>query len=110
MIFQTEKAGENSTYFLTAGFTNSNGDSVTPTSIKWSLTDIAGNTINSRADQVVTPAANIVVTLSGDDLALADEDKPVRILTVTWVYDDAPLSQTGLTVIEQTAFEIEALT
>jgi hypothetical protein len=81
------KATEESTYIVTAAFTDADDSAVTPTSVTWTLTDTRGNIINTREDVVVTPASTITIVLTGDDLGM-DEigDEAKRIITVNAVY------------------------
>ena len=81
------KAVEASTFVINAAFTDEDDAAVTPSSITWTLTDAAGNVINSRQDVVVdTPAASIDIVLFNADLAIAGQDRK-RVLTVDAVYD-----------------------
>jgi len=108
--FLNIKAVEQSTFFITAAFTNSAGNSVVPNNLTWTLTDKDGNIINSREGEVIaTPAASVTIMLSGDDLELPDIDDPVRVLLIEGDYDDAPTSETGVPIKEQAVFEIENL-
>jgi len=81
-------AKERSTYIITASFTDEDGTAVVPTSVKWSLTDSAGNIINSRAEEVETPASSVAIVLSGKDLEHGGDDLP-RVVTVKALYDSA---------------------
>jgi len=94
---------EKSAGVITVAFKDEDGDDLTPTSIKWTLTTTDGVTIINEREQkaVVTPAASIEILLSGDDLALLTaevSDRTVaRKLTIEAVYDsdlgdDLPLN------------------
>lgn len=61
-------AVEGGSVFVTAAFTDRNGDAVTPDSVTWSLCDDDGNIINSREDESVTPGESVTFLVSGDDL------------------------------------------
>lgn len=97
-------AKDQSTYQVTAAFTDAAGDSVVPSAITWTLTDRDGTVINSREDvAVATPAASIDIVLSGDDLKYSDGAK--RILTIEATYDsdegsDLPLKQESVIKID----------
>jgi len=58
---------------------DSAGDLTTPTSVTWTLTDLAGTVINSRTNVSATPGNPTRITLSGDDLALTDQTKAYEI-------------------------------
>jgi len=65
------EATEKSTIGLVCAFTDEDGDAVVPDWIKWTLTDLSENIINSREQEsVVTPAASVTIALSGVDLAI----------------------------------------
>lgn len=86
-------AKEESTYIVTATFTDENGVAVVPVSIKWTLTDTAGIVINGKLDVVVpVPAASVDILLQGLDLAILVTDissNPTRIITVEATYNSA---------------------
>jgi len=94
-------ADEESTYLVTAAFTDAAGDAVTPNAntIKWTLSDMEGTVINSRNNVVIASATSVDIVLSGDDLALQTGETGTvkRLLTVVAVYDstegtDLPLN------------------
>jgi hypothetical protein len=101
----TTKAKDKSTYIVTCSFKDENGNDVTPNTITWKLTDDAGNIINSRTAQTVTPAAAVDIVLSGNDLKYSDG--PVRILTVEATYNS--LLGTNLPLNEEVKFNISDL-
>lgn len=84
------------------------GDPVTPTSLAWTLTDQAGNTINSRADVAIDPAvASGTILLEGDDLALQAGETgryAWRIVTLVAAYNSDLGS--GLALIEEVWFRV----
>lgn len=80
---------ERSTVALVTSFRDEAGELVTPTEIKWSLTDGDGNVVNSRQAVDVAPASSVTVVLSGDDLALAQGDDGRRQVVVRATYDGA---------------------
>jgi len=65
---QLKVARKGSTYVVTVDFENEDQEEMTPTTILWKLTDTGGDIINSREDEVATPAASVNVVLSGNDL------------------------------------------
>ncbi len=74
-------------YFITAAFSDDDG-AFTPNTITWSLSDLAGNIINSREDvSIVTPAESNIIVLGADDLAASDGYD--RLITFNYVYDSA---------------------
>lgn len=86
-------------------FTDTNGTAVAPNTLTWSLLDPNGNILNSREDVTITPAASVVIILTGDDLAfLAGESgNALRFLLLKGTYhsstlgNDVPLrAQCGL--------------
>ena len=65
-------AVENSSYLIRLDATDELGQSVTPKTGTWSLTDLDGTVINSRDEVVISSlAATMYVLLTGDDLALS---------------------------------------
>jgi hypothetical protein len=78
---------ERSTVALATSFRDEAGELVTPTEIKWALTDGDGNVVNDRAAVDVAPASQVTVVLSGDDLALAAGDDGRRQVVVRATYD-----------------------
>ena len=103
----TTHAVEQSTYKVTAAFTDDDGVSVVPTSIVWTLTDSSGTVINSRQDVSITPASSVTIALTGDDLALTSDADAVRIVTIEAVYTSD--LGTGLTLKDSCRFVIDNL-
>jgi len=103
------RATEESTYVVSAAFTDEDGDDLIPTSITWTLTDIDGTVINEREDvEVGTPAATVYIVLTGDDLEVTTGSaNPVRIVTVSAVYNSTYGS--GLYLKAAATFEVENL-
>ena len=91
MIRLDERAKELSTYVIVVSFTDEEGDPVVPNTIVWSLIDRHGTIINDRDEESETPAAEVSIVLSGDDLQiLAGEELKsavVRNLVVEAEYD-----------------------
>jgi hypothetical protein len=102
-------ATEESTYVVTAVFTDEDGDAVTPNpGLKWTLTDDRGTVVNSRQDVAVASASTIYVVLSGDDLQiLSDTDIGVRIVTVEGTYDSS--YGTNLSIKDSCKFTVDNL-
>lgn len=82
---------------ITIAFQDLSGNAVIPDTdtIKWTLTNnpnasIAATVINNRQNVAVTSAASINITLSGADLALltGEEGQALRIITITYTFDD----------------------
>lgn len=105
-ILNTE-AVEGGTMVVNWAFVDEDGNSATPDSMAWSLSDEAGNIINSREAVALTPAAAVDIVLSGADLAL-DGGTPgkyyKRILSLAATYDSAAGS--SLPYREEVAFKI----
>lgn len=85
MVHLSTLANDQSTYIVTATFTDAAAAAVTPDSVVWSLTDAAGTVINSRTAVSATPGSSVAIVLSGGDLDYSDG--AIRILTVYAVYD-----------------------
>lgn len=101
----TTHAVEESTFIITASFTDEDGNAVTPSTLKWTLTDDAGNVINSREDVSIAPASSVDIVLSGDDLALSGYGPAFRILTIEGTYSsdagsDLPLKDSVKFVVD----------
>ena len=68
-----EIADELDTCVITVSFTDEAGDAMTPDAgLKWSLTDMVGNVVNSLADVAITPDTSIEIVLTGADLSLLE--------------------------------------
>lgn len=87
----TDRLAEKSTGVFTCAFKDEDGQAITPTSATWTLTDTAGEVVNSRDEvAIVSLATSVDIVLSGDDLAISDGfegSAEERILTVEAVYD-----------------------
>lgn len=99
-------AVEESTYVITATFTDEDGTSVVPSSVTWTLTDNRGNVINSRSAVSATPAASIDIVLTGDDLAIGTNGTD-RVVTIDATYNSD--AGTGLKLKEECEFSIHNL-
>jgi hypothetical protein len=96
---------DGATKFVTVSFKDENGDAVVPNSVKWSLSDPEGSTINGRDEVSETPAEEVTVVLSGDDLMYADGGD--RVLTIKAEYDST--LGNGLPIREEARFNIRDL-
>ena len=84
-----KKAVEQSTFVVTASFTDENGDTVVPNTLKWSLVDRSEKVINER-DQVEinSPSANENIVLSGNDLKIVEgRIEETRHIVLEYTYD-----------------------
>jgi len=81
---------KNSTAFVTINFKDEDGQAVAPKSATWTLMTLSGVIVNDREAVVIdTPiASTIVITLSGDDLAIS-KGKQIqeRVFLVEGIYD-----------------------
>jgi len=99
---------EESTFIITASFTDEDGNAVAPDTAIWTLTDKDGTVINSRSNVTITnPTNSEDIVLSGDDLALqiGESNIAIRILTVEATYDsdagsDLPLKESVEFIID----------
>ena len=84
----TLKAIEGSTYIINAAFTDEDGSAAAlKTGSTWSLTDTAGNIINSREDQTITAGSTDVdIVLTCADLLIGTNAEE-RIIYIDGTYD-----------------------
>lgn len=102
------KAVEGSTFVITAAFTDEDGVTAAPSSITWTLTDAAGNVINSREDvAVATPASSIDIVLSGNDLPGVNAAENELRLVIEAVYSSDAGSD--LPLVDEVAFRVASL-
>lgn len=105
------KAKEESTYIITATFTDEDGNSVTPTSLSWTLTNIDGTVMNSRSAVSISTASlsgSMNIVLSGEDLSMeSTSSTETRIFTVEGTYNSS--LGTGLPIKDNIKFKIEQL-
>jgi hypothetical protein len=107
---------ENGVRGVQAAFTDADGSSVAPSVVAWTLTNdpgipgVAPDVINDREAVEITPAATVVIVLSGEDLALlageVSQSEARRILLVGFTFDSAVLGA-GVTDYVQYKFNIE---
>lgn len=98
----TTKAAEQGTIVINAAFTDEDSASVVPDTLSWSLFNASGGVVNSRsAVSIGTPAANVDIALTGDDLDLSDGK--YRYLLISGTYTS---SLGTLNLREQASFEI----
>ena len=108
-ITLTVHAKEESTYLVTADFTNEQGKEVTPNEVLWTLIDpISKAIINSRQNVSETPAASVDILLSGDDLAFlsGEANQAIREIKVEATYDsdlgtDLPLRNSARILVDE---------
>ena len=101
-------AVEQSTYVVKIDFLDEDGVAVTPTAATWTLTDPAGNVVNSRtAVSISSPASTVNVVLSGLDLALEGYSTSTRHFLVEATYNST--LGNGLPLKAEATFEIEDL-
>jgi hypothetical protein len=100
-------ATNRATYPVLVTFTDSNGDTVEPTSVvsaTWSLTDEYGNIINNREDiEINLSTSPVYIILSGDDIDI--ENSSVRYVTVDSIFN-SDIYGNGLSNREQAKFLI----
>jgi len=100
-------AVEESTFVVTAAFTDAAGSAVTPATLNWTLTDTALNIINSRSVVSITPSTSVDIVLTGDDLAFQSGETGKyarRIITLQGTYDSTEGS--GLHIKDECRFSI----
>jgi hypothetical protein len=105
-----EKAIEGSTYGIKVEFTEKTDPSdpegipFTPNSgLKWSLKDKAGNEVNGRTDEPLTPAESVIIVLKGADLALGGGSTH-RYVTVEGTYNG--VLGDNLPIVDEASFQI----
>ena len=85
------EAKERSTVAFLGVFTDEDGDAVTPSACTWTLTDLSGDVINSRAQVAVSSlSSSVSIVLSGADLQILateeDQELAYRYLVVEATY------------------------
>lgn len=103
---------EQSTGAFDCVFTDENGDSVTPDSVKWTITDSSGNVINEREQVVVaSPEATTTITIYGDDLKILESEAGnayvARFIVVEGTYTSK--LGAGLPTTEEAYFTVKNL-
>lgn len=80
-------ADENGTYHVEMTFKDEAGANMSPDTAKWTLTDVKGTVINSRSSvDIASPSYFERVTLSSNDLAIADNKDKKVVFTVYGTY------------------------
>jgi len=108
-------ATEESTYVINCEFRGVDDTLVTPTSVKWTLTDLSGTVINGRSQVAIAGGlldTDLDIVLKGDDLAVSTVgNNAVRVLTVEALYDETidGVAYTDLPLNGATQFTIENL-
>lgn len=101
----TDRATERGTFIVTVSFEDEDGTELIPDSLTYTLTDGSGNVVNSKEDEVLTPAASVDILLSGLDLDITNTS--VRVVTVEGTYTSD--AGAGLPLTDQVTFHIDAL-
>jgi len=102
------KAVEQSTYIITASFTDAAGVAVVPNSINWTLTDAGGSIVNGHDDtSIAIPAASVDIVLSGNDLTCPHGRDRSLILLLEALYDSTEGS--SLPMRDQVRFTVQNL-
>jgi len=84
----TKVAVEESTYVIVVSFFDEAGNTLTPNSVNWTLTDRSNTVVNSKVNQTETPAIVVAIVLSGDDLQIFGEgSKERRKVLISGTYD-----------------------
>lgn len=88
-------ANEGGSFTVTlSGFTDAIGVAVMPVTLTWTLSTKHGEVINEREGVEATPDEEVVILLSGDDLALLPNESGLRneiprVLTVIGTYNSS---------------------
>ena len=99
------RAGERSTYVITATYEDEDGNPITPTTATWTLTDGEGKVVNSRLDvAIAAPSTSDDIVLQGDDLVCISRRDETRILTMEITYTSA--LGAGLPCTAQVSFRV----
>lgn len=105
MIEISTKPKENGAAIFTIGpFTDENGDTITPSAIRWTLITPNGMVINNRERVSATPGTSVTVLLEGDDLQVGAYGIE-RVFLVRALYNSTLGS--NIPLIEQVKFTIE---
>jgi len=99
---------EGGTYVISAQFSDELGVTMVPTTVTWTLLDMDGDVINSRSDVSATAATTINIVLSGNDLAMEDNDSGKRLVLVEATYTSS--YGAGLPLKKEYPFTIDRLT
>lgn len=105
----SQYAVEKGTFVVRVSFTDETGTPVIPKSgLNWTLTNEAGDVVNSRSAVAITPGTSVNIVLSGDDLALVGVGSEDRVLTVEGTYDSS--LGTDLSIKDECRFSVINLT
>ncbi len=106
-----ETAVEKSAFKITAKSYDESGNLIAPDTLNWTLTDIQGvKIINSRENVVVAvPGSTENILLSGDDLALDNNEKTDRIVLFEATYTSTEFGA-GIPLRDESVFTIIPLT
>ena len=80
-------AVEQSTYVVTVSFTDELNEAVVPNNVSYTLLDSGNNVMNSLEQVSVSPASEVDIVLSGDDLSLAEGVGNIRYLLIEAAYN-----------------------
>lgn len=107
MLVIEELAEEGSSFYPRIDFYDEDGAAMTPDTLYWSLTDMAGNVINARSAVVVSvPSTYLTLKLSGDDLKVEGDDIASRLITYYGTYTSSTHGS-GRPFLFQTKFNIQ---
>lgn len=105
----TTHAVERSVYGIVVSFVDDTGAATTPSAATWTLTDSAGEVVNSRTAVAISPlATTATIVLSGADLALLTTlQGNARYFLVEYTYSSS--LGVGLPAKDQVLFYIDDL-
>jgi hypothetical protein len=87
-IITLPKAIEKGTMAIIVSFVNENNQPIPPKTMTWTLTDMAGNIINSRHNiSFGVMSTTLTAVLSGSDLTLTTTHDAKRVFTIEGTYD-----------------------
>jgi len=102
-----EIANEGSSFFPTIEFFDELNVAMTPDTLFWDLTDLAGNIINERERiEVSSPGTSLTLALTGDDLDAMGDDVATRILNLYGTYTSS-VHGSGMTFLFQAQFSVK---
>lgn len=102
-----EVANEGSSFYPTITFEDEHGQAMTPNTLKWKLTDPAGNVVNNRSEVTVSsPSTSLTIALGGADLDVIGDHLAARIITL-WGTFTSSTHGAGQTFSFQVMFHIQ---